>query len=814
MATTIENHVEADSEAVLSLCAGSSLAKGQIIFSPDSKYLFCCSGSVVKVFNTTNGQCAQQLRGHRDAVTGLAINPVNKLQLFSCGLDGVVNRWDYSDGVLLKSHSFYMPLYGYVSVDPSAKFVYAIARRPQASNCCVVHLSLRKSQKNTSSKGDNSQQTSSDSVKTDVLVPLCSADHRTVTQGCNDEYIASVHGHELSVHRCKKRTCRKFTAEKNNPFTCVACHPTEYCLATGHANGKITIWWDIFSKKNSVMSFNHWHSLSVQALAFTPEGSYLLSGGHECVLVKWQMNSENKDFLPRLGTPLHSITSSPDGTLYVTSHTDNVLQIITSNFHIEHAIRGLARAHLGIEDPSKPIPVGLLCDPRSKALVTNGRPGHLQFYCMNTDTQLFNLDIVGQNYVSPDNLKKPLVVTEVEQAAFDRSGNWLATFEHWDDGQMTPEYRIKFWSYNRKQQNYQLNTTVESPHTQVVGCLQFRPQSKSQSPHTPAMVSTGADGFFKLWILVSEAQINRTVERWTCDSVGYYRDRPAGMARFSEDGSVLAVAFQKTLTLWEPEDNVMKATLSLPTCNKHIKFVEFGGKSCSHFVVTTTDSHLTVWNLISLSVHLRVSLSVAVLTTDGDLMAAVTTDQDLFVFRPSKWEPIFKKEKAVENSVISAIFLPQTAANHSSATQNGGHLNWQKQSRLYLLDCKQQLFTPDYLGDVTSAQKDSSRSGVSLQQTLPQTPFSTILSSSRQGEDMSTISVGRAPGRQLPHGSSSASVLDVMNTAVPTMEPFHAICGQFIESLLIRNKGVGESMEQEEESEEEDEGDSMATDSS
>ena len=52
-------------------------------------------------------------------------------------------------------------------------------------------------------------------------------------------------------------------------------------------------------------------------------GSYLLSGGHECVLVKWQMNSEHKDFLPRLGSPLHSIASSPDGTLYVTSHTDN-----------------------------------------------------------------------------------------------------------------------------------------------------------------------------------------------------------------------------------------------------------------------------------------------------------------------------------------------------------------------------------------------------------------------------------------------------------------------------------------------------------
>ena len=64
------------------------------------------------------------------------------------------------------------------------------------------------------------------------------------------------------------------------------------------------------------------------------------------------------------------------------------------------------------------------------------------------------LDIVGQNYVSPDNLKKPVAVTEVEQAAFDLRGDWLATFERWDDGQMTPEYRIKFWFYNKKQQKW------------------------------------------------------------------------------------------------------------------------------------------------------------------------------------------------------------------------------------------------------------------------------------------------------------------------------------------------------------------------
>lgn len=71
-------------------------------------------------------------------------------------------------------------------------------------------------------------------------------------------------------------------------------------------------------------------------------------------------------------------------------------------------------------------------------------------------------------------------------------------------------------------------------------------------------------------LVIMNVECAEAVEKWTCDSVGYYRDKPAGVARFSEDGSVLAVAFEATLTIWEPDSNAMKATLSLPT-KEHIK---------------------------------------------------------------------------------------------------------------------------------------------------------------------------------------------------------------------------------------------------
>lgn len=54
------------------------------------------------------------------------------------------------------------------------------------------------------------------------------------------------------------------------------------------------------------------------------EGSSLLSGGRESVLVEWRDATEkNKEFLPRLGATIEHISVSPAGDLFCTSHSDN-----------------------------------------------------------------------------------------------------------------------------------------------------------------------------------------------------------------------------------------------------------------------------------------------------------------------------------------------------------------------------------------------------------------------------------------------------------------------------------------------------------
>ena len=52
-------------------------------------------------------------------------------------------------------------------------------------------------------------------------------------------------------------------------------------------------------------------------------GAYLYSGGEEAVLVFWQVDTNHKQFKPRLGVPIAHICNSQDDTMIAVCHIDN-----------------------------------------------------------------------------------------------------------------------------------------------------------------------------------------------------------------------------------------------------------------------------------------------------------------------------------------------------------------------------------------------------------------------------------------------------------------------------------------------------------
>ena len=61
---------------------------------------------------------------------------------------------------------------------------------------------------------------------------------------------------------------------------------------------------------------------------------------------------------------------------------------------------------------------------------------------------IVQLDIIDENYISPENLQRPNIHTEIEHISFSSDNNWLATVERRDDLITTPEIRLKFWQFD------------------------------------------------------------------------------------------------------------------------------------------------------------------------------------------------------------------------------------------------------------------------------------------------------------------------------------------------------------------------------
>jgi len=195
-------------------------------------------------------------------------------------------------------------------------------------------------------------------------------------------------------------------------LTCLATHPNEDCIATGTSSGKIILWYNylqaIMANNDENNNFNskshfkptmnilHWHSLPVLSLCFTTEGSFLLSGGHECVLVKWMYKSGQKVFKPRLGAPINEISCSNDNTIIGTRHLDNSIHLIGTNLSVIQTFSTFICPNFSStsKDSNTFYPCGLNYFNNLNCLITNGKPGHLQFYSFNADKLIFNVGLV------------------------------------------------------------------------------------------------------------------------------------------------------------------------------------------------------------------------------------------------------------------------------------------------------------------------------------------------------------------------------------------------------------------------------------
>lgn len=317
-------------------------------FSSDGHILFCCVSFQIKMFSVSSGEQLGTLRGHSKNVTNIIINPHNRLQLFSCSLDGMIKKWDYCECICLESYSIGFPITQFAicgdvfvcNLDNDLKSSSRVITYPVSGGTAAVASVIYKSR-------------------------FCKG--LAVSPG--GKFVATIS--KATITLCELQTNKRTKYTHTKLLTAIAFHPTEPYFATGDIEGQIIFWYRFEEPEKLVTSSLHWHAHGVESLAFSEDGAYLLSGGEEAVLVMWQLGTGNRQFLPRLGSTLTHISVSPNGNLYALACADSSIRVVSSiTTRVERHLRGLQHAHSHhVPESARILRTGLVREPRNSYLV-------------------------------------------------------------------------------------------------------------------------------------------------------------------------------------------------------------------------------------------------------------------------------------------------------------------------------------------------------------------------------------------------------------------------------------------------------------
>jgi len=347
----------------------------------------------------------------------------------------------------------------------------------------------------------------------------------------------------------------------------------------------------------------------------------LYSGGDESVLVTWQISQGRDrpvDVHPRLamGGIIHLSSSdrcdgNPASGILVYCE-DNTLQLLEShNKGCIWKVQGLACGKTASKDVP-PSGVSLQIDPRadgqknSQVVVTGleQAPGYIHWFDPKRERLASSLEVVPFNRISRKEPEEcPLPKPTITGHVFSKNGGDLITI---DESQTENVYvgareqqnthdeygtvsTIRFWSWNNSSST---RGEVAPPYNQIASMTY---------PHGPksriSTIGMSKDGSIACTVSYNEKafrvwQKDETPDRikgtsrdesisWAC---GYKVKIPAGFSNcptkkygvtFSDDNSLLAIAFGKVGTIWDIDGARLLTTFDHSQGNSEIELLQF-----------------------------------------------------------------------------------------------------------------------------------------------------------------------------------------------------------------------------------------------
>ncbi|KAK0465574.1 WD40 repeat-like protein [Desarmillaria tabescens] len=666
--------------------ADSYTSKVPPVFTKDGSYFFSLAGPHIKIYSVATGQVVSTLSAPQsasgdissDLLTCAILNPHNAFQLITGSLNGRIHIWDFLDANLLKIIDISQPIYHLCAHEKYKDAVFVAVARPSKhkskdDNAVVIRVSLKTA---PTSKQSSVQKSSEISPIGKTRFPT------GLALSASGEWLVATAGHKAYVTSLSSPNPQFTKYVSPERLCCLAFHPSEDYFATGDGKGNIRLWYCLndqvnvkavgVEKKTQTSSF-HWHAHPVSSLAFTSNGAYLLSGGEEAVLAMWQLETGKKEFVPRVGAPISTVSLSKAGNEeeYLLGLADGTyLFISAASLKIS---RGYSKIRL---DPSllqngastskitaSPI---VMHAATSTLILPSSHPSSLQIYSPTSSKFVFELEVSPSNRVARKD-ERPLEPAKIERTVINSSGEWMATIDRREgDANSHGEIYLKFWWWDRKAGFWILNTRIDRPHgLNKVTDIAFSPSLDSASL---LLVTTGEDNNIKTWN-VRTSKDKSASDFWAVRSTFSFRSQTPTSVSWAPDASLLAVSLGVYTVLYDPMTSTSHLILTTPECPE-VSSNYFVGTS-GRYLAVVGGHDLALWDLVLQSVrwHYRCPSSIKNVLSLKDsfvVLSEVGTTTCARVFSPTSSAP----SRSLKLPFILRGVAPYTPTNFVGITHD------------------------------------------------------------------------------------------------------------------------------------------------
>ncbi|KAL0687095.1 hypothetical protein Bca4012_086772 [Brassica carinata] len=506
-------------------------------FSNDAKKLLLCTANSVSIFSVATGLKVASLEGHTAPVTTVIVDPILPEDCWTASLDGKIRFWDFSVPSLTLAFDIHLPIYSMAMFTclPSRSLIAYVSVEEYSSVSKDLFGQIRRVSLLDEPLLNGDTLKEMEEPKSIVMSP--SGEFFGVCHGCK------IHIWSTSVGKMAKGT----TLHHTQLITVFAFHPTKRVLAVGDATGRVLIWKDIGDVKltsvksedaaeSSCTAFN-WHSDEVTVLNFSSDGASLYSGSKEGALVVWELDTEKKQVLPMMESPLLYFISSSDPTLSSAICADSQIHILKMpSMEILRTIPGIKPPILdrfGFISYVKTMLISLTrtvsIDPSSGIAAFSTANHCVQLYNLLSDTEVTEIQVCERDH-QPEDDGVRVAVTAI---ALSRNGSLMTTAEaSFAEGNLSGGLvSLKFWVFVPDKKTFSISTVINQPHSEAaITAIDLN------SRHSMA-VSISSAGDFKTWVCNSDKNLTAEDSNWICHGVGSYKRKQITAATFCPDAS-------------------------------------------------------------------------------------------------------------------------------------------------------------------------------------------------------------------------------------------------------------------------------------